>query len=52
MYPLVYDETLGTVKFDDICPYNDEFKMTKRDVQRLSDLLLKLLKESKEDSII
>ena len=52
LYPLVYDENLGIVKFDDICPYNDEFKMTKRDVQRLSDLLLKLLKESKEDSIL
>jgi len=48
LYPLVYDETSRIVKFDDICPYNDEFKMTERDIQRLINLLVQLEKERKE----
>lgn len=49
LYPLVYDETSGTVRFDDVCPYNNEFKITKEDIRRLSDLLLRLVKEKRED---
>lgn len=45
LYPLVYDEDLGTVRFDDLCPYRDEFQMTKRDINRLSDLLRRLAEE-------
>ena len=52
MYPLVYDEDLGIVKFDDICPHNDEFKMTEEDIQRVIDLLVQLEKERKEDNIL
>jgi len=48
LYPLVYDETLKAVKFDDICPYNDEFKVTEDDIQRLINLLIQLEKEMKE----
>jgi len=48
-YPLVYDETSGTVKFDDVCPYTDEFKMTEEDIQRLINLRVQLEKERRED---
>ena len=51
LYPLVYDETLGTVKFDDICPYSDEFEMTEENIQKLINLLARLEKERKEDDI-
>ena len=51
LYPLVYDETSGIVRFDNLCPYNDEFKMTKEDIRRLSNLLLRLVKENKDDII-
>jgi len=52
LYPLVYDENSGIVKFDDICPHNDEFKMTEEDIQRVIDLLVQLEKERKEDNIL
>lgn len=45
LYPLVYDEELGTVRFDDLCPHRGEFQMTRMDIRRLSDLLRRLAKE-------
>ena len=45
VYPLVYDETLGIMRLDDICPYNYLFKITSEDIQRLNRLLIKLSKE-------
>jgi len=50
LYPLVYDEALGVVKFDDICPHNDEFKMTEEEIQRVIELLVQLEKERQEDN--
>ena len=51
MYPLIYDEDLGIVKIDDICPYRDEFKITERDIQRLTGLLIRISKESRDYAV-
>ena len=42
LYPLVYDEASGTARFDELCPYADEFEMTDEDVNRLINLLSRL----------
>ncbi|RLI05988.1 YkgJ family cysteine cluster protein [Candidatus Bathyarchaeota archaeon] len=52
LYPLIYDETSETVKFDDVCPYTDEFKTTQEDIQRLINLLVQLEKERREDAAL
>jgi len=51
LYPLVYDESSETVRFDDVCPYTEEFEATEEDIQRLINLLIQLEKERKEDNI-
>jgi len=45
LYPLVYDESSGTVRFDEICPYADEFERTDEDVHKLINLLSHLSME-------
>ena len=39
LYPLVYDESSRIVRFDEICPYADEFERTDEDVHKLINLL-------------
>jgi len=50
LYPLVYDETSGIMRLDEICPYRDEFKVTGEDARRLSNLLMELMKNDDASS--
>jgi len=50
LYPLVYDEALGTAVLDDLCSYKDEFKVSSRDIERLFNLLVLLEKERGSDN--
>lgn len=42
LYPLIYDETRGHARLDDLCPYRSEFRVTKGDLTTLKDLLVRL----------
>ena len=50
LYPLVYDEASGTAVLDGLCPYNGEFKVSRRDIERLARLLVLLEKERKSNT--
>lgn len=42
LYPLVLDEESGQNVKDDVCPYREEFKVTKNDEKKLTLFLKKL----------
>ena len=42
IYPLIYDEDLGRPVLDKLCPYTEEFRISKSDKERLRILLKKL----------
>lgn len=48
LYPLVYDENYGSIRFDDACPHADEFMTTEGDVRSLVKLLARLENERRE----
>ena len=43
LYPLVYDENLKKAVIDPSCPYGYEFNVQKNDVERLKNLIEKLI---------
>jgi len=47
LYPLVYDEELGKPILDELCPYREEFKVEKSDIEKLLRLIKELKPESK-----
>ena len=44
LYPLVYDENLKKAVIDSLCPYGYEFEVQKNDVERLRNLIEKLIR--------
>jgi Fe-S-cluster containining protein len=48
LYPLVFDEEAGRCVKDDVCPYREEFRVTKDDEKRLSLLLRRLKQETRQ----
>jgi Fe-S-cluster containining protein len=47
IYPLVYDEERGEGVFDELCPYREQFMASKKSIEELKKLVLKLDKEAK-----
>ena len=46
LYPLVYDENVKKAVIDSLCLYGYEFKVQKNDVERLKNLIEKLIRPS------
>jgi Fe-S-cluster containining protein len=46
IYPLVYDVDMHKFIFDPVCPHSKEFKVTRKDKDRLKHLIRKLERES------
>ena len=45
LYPLVYDEENNSVFLDPLCPHKEEFKIEKRDIQKMLKTMKKLYEE-------
>jgi len=48
LYPLVYDEDLGSAVIDTLCVYGYEFEVSEDDIQKLLSLLESIEKENRQ----
>jgi Fe-S-cluster containining protein len=42
IYPLIFNEELGSAVIDEECPHKDSFKFNSEDINKLHDLIAKL----------
>jgi Fe-S-cluster containining protein len=49
LYPLVYNEDMGKLAMDNLCPHGSEFEVDEEDTARLMRLIRRLEKEAEKE---
>jgi uncharacterized protein len=45
LYPVIFDENLNLAAKDELCPYRDEFNLSRKAKRQLSEVYIKLMSE-------